>query len=46
MTEKEGEKVEKYQDLARGSKNVGCKDKGDSGGDWGIRISTNEFKKT
>ena len=45
MTEKEGEKVEKYQDLARGSKNVGCKDKGDSGGNWGIRISTNEFKK-
>ena len=44
MTEKEGEKVEKYQDLARGSKNVGCKDKGDSGGNWGIRISTNEFK--
>ena len=44
MTEKEGEKVEKYQDLARGSKNVGCEDKGDSGGNWGIRISTNEFK--
>ena len=44
MTEKEGEKVEKYPDLARGSKNVGCKDKGDSGGNWGIRISINEFK--
>ena len=44
MTENEGEKVEKYQDLARGSKNLGCKDKGDSGGNWGIRISTNEFK--
>ena len=44
MTEKEGEKVEKYQDLARGSKNLGCKDKADSGGNWGIRISTNEFK--
>ena len=46
MTEKEGEKVKKYQDLARGSKNVGCKDKGDFGGNWGIRISTNEFKNT
>ena len=23
---------------------MGCKDKGDSGGNWGIRISTNEFK--
>ena len=44
MTENEGEKVEKYQDLARGSKNLGCKDKGDSGGNWDIRISTNEFK--
>ena len=44
MTENEGEKVEKYQDLARGSKNLGCKDKADSGGNWGIRISTNEFK--
>ena len=44
MTEKEGEKVEKYQDLARGTKNVGCKDNGDSGGKWGIRISANEFK--
>ena len=27
MTEKKGEKVKKYQDIARGSKNVGCKDK-------------------
>ena len=44
MTEKKGEKGEKYQDIARGSKNVGCKNKGDSGGNWGIRISTNEFK--
>ena len=44
MTEKKGEKVEKYQDIARGSKNVGCKNKGDSGGNWGIRIGTNEFK--
>ena len=41
---KAGEKVKKYQDIARGSKNVECKDKGDSGGNWGIRISTNEFK--
>ena len=22
---------------------MGCKDKGNSGGNWGIRISTNEF---
>ena len=44
VTEKKGEKGEKYQDIARGSKNVGCKNKGDSGGNWGIRISTNEFK--
>ena len=44
MTEKKGEKVEKYQDIARGSKNVGCKNKGDSGGNWGIRISPKEFK--
>ena len=27
------------------SKNVGCKDKGDSGGNGGFRISTNEFEK-
>ena len=23
---------------------MGCKNKGDSDGNWGIRISTNEFK--
>ena len=26
-------------------KNVGCKGKGDSGGNGGIRISTSEFEK-